>query len=113
MTTTTITPVPTTAHAPAPNPRDVFLKAQGVFDRYGWKKSAGYERLKSPGFPRPLPGGLYRLDTLYAWEDTQLAALDPDTDTSPTEQVPGAPMPPPAPAKRTGGRKPKITKEQN
>jgi hypothetical protein len=31
---------------------NTFLRTSEVFARYGWRKSPGYERIKSPGFPR-------------------------------------------------------------
>jgi len=56
------------------HPQHTFLRTAEVFARYRWGRSAGYLRLRDPSFPRPLPGGVYRLDTLLAWEESQLAA---------------------------------------
>ncbi|GAA4380716.1 hypothetical protein GCM10023146_41430 [Nocardioides caricicola] len=79
------------------DPRHTFLSARDVFARYGWGKTQGYVHLKTPGFPRPVLGGKYRLDTLLAWEDGQVQPVpdppvDPSTDSGP-------------PAKRAPGRK--------
>jgi predicted DNA-binding transcriptional regulator AlpA len=55
------------------HPQHTFLRTSEVFARYRWGRSAGYLRLRDPNFPRPLPGGVYRLDTLLAWEESQLS----------------------------------------
>ena len=53
-------------------PEHTFLTPAQVFARYRWGRSKGYEMLRSPGFP-PRIGDAYRLDTLVAWEQGQLA----------------------------------------
>jgi predicted DNA-binding transcriptional regulator AlpA len=53
---------------------DVFLTAAQVITRYGWGRTKGYRVLRSAGFPRPIAGDRYRLDTLIAWEDAQVAS---------------------------------------
>ena len=55
------------------DPAHTFLTAKEVFARYGWGRTKGYEVLRRPDFPRAIEGR-YRLDTLIAWEDAQLAA---------------------------------------
>ncbi len=52
----------------------VFLTAQEVIARYGWGRTKGYRILRAEGFPRPIGGDRYRLDTLIAWENEQLRA---------------------------------------
>lgn len=54
-----------------------FLTALEVIARYGWGRTKGYRMLRSEGFPRPIGGDRYRLDTLIAWENAQLAAVRP------------------------------------
>lgn len=54
-------------------PAHTFLAAKEVIARYGWGRTKGYQVLAGPGFPRPI-AGRYRLDTLIAWEEAQLAA---------------------------------------
>ncbi len=86
------------AHAPAPivelvpagdgqlhavDPASCFLTAHEVIDRYGWGRTKGYRMLRSPGFPNPIGGDRYRLDTLIAWEDAQLACA-PSSKPAPT-----------------------------
>ena len=39
-----------------------FLTPAEVFDRYRWKRTTGYEQLRSAGFPARIAGG-YRLRT--------------------------------------------------
>jgi predicted DNA-binding transcriptional regulator AlpA len=55
-------------------PSDTFLTAMEVIARYGWGRTKGYRVLRSEGFPRPIGGDRYRLDSLLAWEESQLAA---------------------------------------
>ena len=81
------------------DPRHTFLSARDVFTRYGWGRTQGYVHIKTPGFPRPVLGGKYRLDTLLAWEDTQVQPVSLAAD----DQAPDAPAGPPA--KRGPGRK--------
>ncbi len=59
------------------DPASVFLTALEVIARYGWGRTKGYRMLHSEGFPRPIGGDRYRLDTLTAWENAQLAAARP------------------------------------
>lgn len=58
-------------------PADAFLTAAQVIARYGWGRTKGYRVLRSAGFPRPIAGDRYRLDTLIAWEDAQVASPRP------------------------------------
>ncbi len=55
------------------SPRDVFLTLTEVAQRYRWGRTKTAEMRRTPGFPKAL-GGVYRLDTLQAWEDRLLAA---------------------------------------
>ncbi len=59
------------------DPASAFLTALEVIARYGWGRTKGYRMLHSEGFPRPIGGDRYRLDTLVAWENTQLVAARP------------------------------------
>ena len=59
------------------DPASAFLTALEVIARYGWGRTKGYRMLRSEGFPRPIGGDRYRLDTLVAWENAQLAAARP------------------------------------
>lgn len=59
------------------DPASVFLTALEVIARYGWGRTMGYRMLRSDGFPRPIGGDRYRLDTLVAWENAQLASSRP------------------------------------
>jgi predicted DNA-binding transcriptional regulator AlpA len=59
------------------DPASAFLTALEVIDRYGWGRTKGYRMLRSDSFPRPIGGDRYRLDTLIAWENAQLAAARP------------------------------------
>lgn len=68
-------PAPTVRHVS--EPASVFLTAREVIARYGWGRTKGYRMLRSEGFPRPIGGDRYRLDTLIAWENAQLAAARP------------------------------------
>ena len=81
------------------DPRHTFLTRPEVFARYRWGRSAGYARMAEPGFPPALPGGVWRLDTLLAWEDAVLAGAP----------APVAPVAEPetiaAPPRRRAGRK--------
>lgn len=61
----------------AADPASAFLTALEVIARYGWGRTKGYRMLRSEGFPRPIGGDRYRLDTLIAWENAQLAAARP------------------------------------
>lgn len=54
------------------DPRHTFLTAQEVIARYGWGRTKGYQVLRRENFPRPVAGDRYRLDTLMAWEDSQV-----------------------------------------
>jgi predicted DNA-binding transcriptional regulator AlpA len=54
------------------DPRHTFLTAQEVIARYGWGRTKGYQVLRRRDFPKPVAGDRYRLDTLMAWEDSQL-----------------------------------------
>lgn len=56
------------------DPAHTFLPAKKVFARYGWSRTKGYEILREHDFPRQIKGS-YRLDTLIAWEDAQLAQV--------------------------------------
>jgi predicted DNA-binding transcriptional regulator AlpA len=67
------------------DPASAFLTALEVIARYGWGRTKGYRMLRSEGFPRPIGGDRYRLDTLIAWENAQLAA------TRPAKPVPSLP----------------------
>ncbi len=53
------------------HPRHTFLTRTEVMARYRWKRTKGYQLIGSPSFPRDI-AGMYRLDTLLAWEDSQL-----------------------------------------
>lgn len=57
----------------------VFLTALEVTARYGWGRTKGYRILRSGGFPRPIGGDRYRLDSLIGWENMQLTAPRPRT----------------------------------
>ena len=59
------------------DPASAFLTALEVIARYGWGRTKGYRMLRCEGFPRPIGGDRYRLDTLVAWENAQLAAARP------------------------------------
>ena len=59
------------------DPASAFLTALEVIARYGWGRTKGYRMLRSEGFPRPIGGDRYRLDTLIAWENAQLVAARP------------------------------------
>lgn len=59
------------------DPASAFLTALEVIARYGWGRTKGYRMLRSEGFPRPIGGDRYRLDTLVAWENAQLAVARP------------------------------------
>lgn len=75
-----ITPTDRPAHEDQPHqvdPASAFLTALEVIDRYGWGRTKGYRMLRSDSFPRPIGGDRYRLDTLIAWENAQLAAVRP------------------------------------
>ena len=61
----------------AVDPASAFLTALEVISRYGWGRTKGYRMLRSDGFPRPIGGDRYRLDTLVAWENSQLTAARP------------------------------------
>lgn len=67
------------------DPASAFLTAIEVIARYGWGRTKGYRMLRSEGFPRPIGGDRYRLDTLIAWENAQLVAARP------TKPVPSLP----------------------
>ncbi len=54
------------------DPRHTFLTAREVIARYGWGRTKGYQVLRRRDFPQPVAGDRYRLDTLMAWEDSQL-----------------------------------------
>jgi hypothetical protein len=58
-----------------PDTRNTFLSRADVIERYGWGRTKGYLVMSSPGFPRAIAGDRYRLDTVTAWEDAQLAPL--------------------------------------
>ena len=75
-----ITPTDPPAHEDQPHqvdPASAFLTALEVIARYGWGRTKGYRMLRSDGFPRPIGGDRYRLDTLVAWENSQLTASRP------------------------------------
>lgn len=99
-----VTPQMTVTAERGTDPRMTFLTASEVMARYRWARTKGYQMLKSPGFP-PALNGAYRLDTLLAWEDRQLAALG-WTDTA-VDEAP-APAPVELPAKRRPGRPRKV-----
>ena len=61
----------------AVDPASAFLTALEVIARYGWGRTKGYRMLRSEEFPRPIGGDRYRLDTLIAWENAQLAVARP------------------------------------
>lgn len=97
----TVRRMTTTNTLEGPDPRHTFLSTREVIARYGWGKSQGYKHVKTPGFPRPVLGGKYRLDTLMQWEDDQTGPQG--TDPAPRGSAPGTPAGPPA--KRTRGGK--------
>ena len=75
-----LAPAAQTSAPGKPRPADptvAFLSALEVIARYGWGRTKGYRLLRSEGFPRPIGGDRYRLDTLVAWENAQLAAVRP------------------------------------
>lgn len=75
-----LAPAAQTSAPGKPRPADptvAFLSALEVIARYGWGRTKGYRMLRSEGFPRPIGGDRYRLDTLVAWENAQLAAVRP------------------------------------
>jgi len=57
--------------------RNIFLCRAEVIARYRWGRTKGHLVMSSPDFPRPIAGDRYRLDTLVAWEDAQMAPLAP------------------------------------
>ncbi len=61
---------------PSTDTRHTFLCRAEVIARYRWGRTKGYLVMSSPGFPRPIAGDRYRLDTLMAWEDGQMIAQD-------------------------------------
>lgn len=63
------------------DPRHTFLTVRDVMARYGWGRTKCYQMMRRPGFPRPVGGDRYRLDTLMAWEDAQLTEHQRDTAT--------------------------------
>lgn len=97
------------AQAHQNDPRHTFLTSQEVLDRYRWKRTKGYEMLRSPGFPRPV-ANRYRLDSLLAWEDALLAGTtSPQSSatqhrTEPVRTPRAAIEPLPFPAKPTKPR---------
>lgn len=64
------------------DPTNTFLKPAEVFRRYRWGRTKGYQMLGAPGFPRAI-GGTYRLDTLAAWEERELAGCAEGTTAEP------------------------------
>ena len=92
----------TTEQVTGPDPRSIFLTPVEVMARRRWGRTKGYARMAQPDFP-PLLDGAYRLDTLLAFEDRELAAAG--WVESPAVRV-VAPVTPPAtmPAKRKPGR---------
>ena len=60
-----------------PDPLHKFLTTQQVIARYGWGRTKGYQMLRSRGFPRPVGGDRYRLDSLLVWEDVQISEAKP------------------------------------
>jgi hypothetical protein len=78
-----------TIEAPIPQsaelaPEHTFLKAHQVIARYGWGRTKGYRMLRSEGFPIPIGGDRYRLDTLMDWERRQ----QPGAAAKPVPTVP-------------------------
>jgi hypothetical protein len=73
------------------DPTHTFLVPAEVFARYRWGRTKGYQMLKSAGFPRAI-GGAYRLDTLTAWEEEQLAGPRPAADEASASPA-GSPEP--------------------
>jgi predicted DNA-binding transcriptional regulator AlpA len=65
------------------DPRHTFLTAQQVIARYGWGRTKGYQVLRRRDFPKPVAGDRYRLDTLMAWEDSQLEEPRSSTGLTP------------------------------
>lgn len=95
--THTTCPCPCGHHA---DPRHVFLTAAQVIARYGWGRTKGYLKLKEPGFPRPV-GGVWRLDTLMAYEERVAAGeLPGEVPTAAPAAETTAPAPAQFPARR-------------
>jgi predicted DNA-binding transcriptional regulator AlpA len=69
-----VSPVSTFELPEGADPRHTFLTARDIMARYGWGRTKCYEMLRRPDFPAAVGGDRYRLDTLMAWEDTQVAA---------------------------------------
>ena len=57
-------------------PQDTFLTCKEVIARYRWGRTKGYQVLRSEDFPCAI-AGVYRLDTLIAWEELQLHGSKP------------------------------------
>lgn len=77
-----ITPGGRPAHQDQPGPAAVdpasaFLTALEAIDRYGWGRTKAYRMLRCDSFPHTFGGEKYRLDTLMAWDNAQLAAVRP------------------------------------
>jgi hypothetical protein len=53
-------------------PEHTFLSKREVIEPYDWGRTEGYQVMADPDFPRAIQGR-YRLDTLIAREEQQLA----------------------------------------
>jgi hypothetical protein len=63
------------------DPRNLFLDAKAVMQRYGWGKTKGYQNLKNRDLvPPPVMThpDRWRLDQLLAWEDLRIASASID-----------------------------------
>ncbi|HET7407524.1 MAG TPA: hypothetical protein VFJ21_10375 [Mycobacteriales bacterium] len=76
------------------DPRHTFLSARDIMARYGWGRTKCYEMMRRADFPTAVGGDRYRLDSLMAWEDAQLAARPAATSVLP-----------PFPARKRGVRR--------
>lgn len=74
------TPIPTPDH-----PSHVFVDAAFLAARYGRKRTFVSELVRSPGFPRPVVAGRWRLDHILAWE---ALAAQPVEEASTVVEVP-------------------------
>lgn len=63
----------TSSTATATNPRHVFIGITDLMARWRKGRSCTYDRVATPGFPRPVVQGRWRLDHVMVWEDRRAA----------------------------------------
>ncbi|WP_310964906.1 hypothetical protein [Nocardioides terrisoli] len=66
------------------DPRNVFMSAHDVLERYGWGKTKGYQNLKNRDLvPPPVMThpDRWRLDQLLAWEEKRIALAEAALET--------------------------------